>query len=159
MKLHSCTSLLSNSPTAGGATWTVMEQLSCNHVEIYPPLFCSVPSHTHTHPLPSCVLSSAFICSSDSAESPHHNFSFCSQLDGDTSTVCWAWRRCPPHRLPPLACISFSFFYWPSRPEVAEQWSCCGCSLDTNFNKVKQNLDTVGFFLYGEMCSTLECSE
>lgn len=49
MKLHSSTSLLSNSSTAGGATWTVMEQLSCNHVEIHPPLFCSVPSHTHTH--------------------------------------------------------------------------------------------------------------
>lgn len=45
MKLHSSTSLLSNSSTAGGATWTVMEQLSCNHVENHPSLFCSL---THT---------------------------------------------------------------------------------------------------------------
>lgn len=46
MELHSSTSLLLNSSTAGGATWTVMEQLSCNHVEIHPSLFCSVASHT-----------------------------------------------------------------------------------------------------------------
>lgn len=122
-------------------------------------LLCAVPSRAHTHKHTLLALLCSILCLHLLSRISPMQLSLCSQLDRDTSTVCWAWRRCPPDRLPPRS-VSVS----PSSPpwtsfigrlgRVVLLWLRFGQIL-TSWNRTL----TQRVLFRVKMCWTLKCSE